>query len=177
MLNALLLAGALLAGQDAERVVGVRAQGNTISAEADIVIVADHGMASTSRDRVVFIEDLVEAEAARGVGQYVILGAGVDTFAQRRPELASRLQVFEVDQPNPQAWKRQRLVQLGYGVPEHLRFVPVDFEAGEAWWDRLAAAGFDASRPAFVASTGVSMYLTREAVFATLQRIASLAPC
>ena len=86
------------------------------------------------------------------------------------------LTVFEIDQPGPQAWKRQRLVQLGYGVPEHLRFVPVDFEAGEAWWDRLAAAGFDASRPAFVASTGVSMYLTREAVFATLQRIASLAP-
>ena len=127
--------------------------------------------------RARFIEDLLEEEIGRGVSQYVILGAGLDTFAQRRPDLASRLTVFEIDQPGPQAWKRQRLVQLGYGVPAHLRFVPVDFEAGEAWWDRLAAAGFDASRPAFVASTGVSMYLTREAVFATLQRIASLAPC
>ena len=59
--------------------------------------------------RARFIEDLVAEQAARGVGQYVILGAGLDTFAQRRPELASRLRVFEVDQPGPQAWKRQRL--------------------------------------------------------------------
>ena len=80
-----------------------------------------------------------------GVGQYVMLGAGLDTFAQRRPELAARLRVFEIDQPGPQAWKRQRLVDLGFGVPAWLRLVPVDFEAGDAWWERLAAAGFDAA--------------------------------
>ena len=82
--------------------------------------------------------------AGAGVGQYVILGAGLDTFAQRRPEIASRLRMFEVDQPGPQAWKRQRLIELGYGVPEWLRLVPVDFEAGDDWWQRIAAAGFDA---------------------------------
>src|ERR1041385_5581005 len=59
--------------------------------------------------RARFIEDLVMEEAARGVGQYVIRGAGLDTFAQRRPELGARLRVFEIDRPGPQAWKRQRL--------------------------------------------------------------------
>jgi methyltransferase (TIGR00027 family) len=122
------------------------------------------------------IEDLVIDRAASGVGQYVILGAGLDSFAQRRPDVAARLTLFEVDRPGPQAWKRQRLIYLGFGVPEFLRLVPVDFEAGDAEWQRLAAAGFDADKPAVVASTGVSMYLTREAITATLRRIAGLAP-
>jgi methyltransferase (TIGR00027 family) len=126
--------------------------------------------------RARFIEDLVAERAARGVGQYVILGAGLDTFAQRRPELASRLLVFEVDRPGPQAWKRQRLLDLGFGIPSFLRLVPVDFEAGDAWWERLVASGFDSGRPAVVASTGVSMYLTRDAIAATLRQVAALAP-
>jgi methyltransferase (TIGR00027 family) len=125
--------------------------------------------------RARFVEDLVVEQAARGVGQYVILGAGLDTFAQRRPEIASRLLVFEIDRLGPQEWKRQRLVDLGLGIPSFLRFVPEDFEAGDGWWERLAAAGFDAGRPAVVASTGVSMYLTRDAVIATLRRVAALA--
>ena len=126
--------------------------------------------------RARFVEELVTEQAARGVGQYVILGAGLDTFAQRRPELASRLLVFEIDQPGPQAWKRQRLIELGLGIPAYLRLVPVDFEAGDTWWERLAASGFDPARPALVASTGVSMYLTREAILATLRQVAALAP-
>jgi len=126
--------------------------------------------------RARFIEDLVAQQAGRGVDQYVILGAGLDTFAQRRPELASRLAVFEVDRPGPQKWKRQRLVDLGFGIPEWLHFVPVDFEAGDDWRERLAAAGFDARKSAVVASTGVSMYLTRDANLETLRRVAALAP-
>ena len=126
--------------------------------------------------RARFVEDLVAEQAARGVGQYVILGAGLDTFAQRRPELASRLLVFEIDQPGPQAWKRQRLVDLGLGIPPFLRLVPVDFEAGDTWWQRLADSGFDSGRPAIVASTGVSMYLTQEAIAATLRHVAEIAP-
>ena len=126
--------------------------------------------------RARFIEDLIQEQAERGVQQLVILGAGLDTFAQRRPELASRLRVFEVDRPGPQAWKRQRLGELGLGLPDWLRFVPVDFEAGEPWWDRLGAAGFEPGRPAVVACAGVSMYLTREAVDATLRQVATLAP-
>jgi methyltransferase (TIGR00027 family) len=129
--------------------------------------------------RARFIEDLVTEQASHGVEQYVLLGAGLDTFAQRRPDVAARLRVFEVDQPGPQAWKRQRLTELGYGIPDWLRLVPVDFEAGGAagsWWDALAAAGFDPGRPAVVASTGVSMYLTKAANEATLRQLASLAP-
>jgi methyltransferase (TIGR00027 family) len=126
--------------------------------------------------RARFIEDLVIEQAGRGIRQYVILGAGLDTFAQRRPEIASRLQIFEVDPPGPQAWKRQRLIELGYGIPDWLRLVPVDFEAGDAWWQRLKAAGFDAGQPAVVASTGVSMYLTKDAIVAMLRQVAALAP-
>jgi methyltransferase (TIGR00027 family) len=123
--------------------------------------------------RARFIEDLVTHELARGVGQYVILGAGLDTFAQRRAELASGLAVFEIDRPGAQEWKRQRLIELGLHVPT---LVPVDFERGEAWFERLEAAGFDRSRPAVVSSTGVSMYLTKNAITETLRQIASLAP-
>ena len=125
--------------------------------------------------RARFIEDLVVEQAGHGVEQYVILGAGLDTFAQRKSAIASRLRVFEVDRPGPQAWKRQRLIELGYGIPEWLRFVPVNFEAGDSWWERLAEAGLDASRPAILASTGVSMYLTKDAIAATLRQVAALA--
>lgn len=126
--------------------------------------------------RARFIEDLVVEQAGNGVGQYVILGAGLDTFGQRRPDIASRLRIFEVDQPGPQAWKRERLIELGYSVPHWLRLVPVDFEAGDDWWQLLAAAGFDARQPAVVAAAGVSMYLTKEAIAAILRQVAALAP-
>lgn len=126
--------------------------------------------------RARFIEDLVEEQAALGVSQYVILGAGLDTFAQRRTDLAPRLTVFEIDQPGPQAWKRQRLMDLGFGIPPFLRLVPVDFEADASWRKALAASGFDSAGAAVVASTGVSMYLTKDAILATLQQAASLAP-
>jgi methyltransferase (TIGR00027 family) len=126
--------------------------------------------------RARFIEDLVAERAAAGTGQYVLLGAGLDTFAQRRADLAPRLLVFEIDQPGTQAWKRRRLIDLGYGIPDWLRLVPVDFEAGASWREAAAAAGFDAARPSVVASTGVSMYLTREANAATLRELAALAP-
>lgn len=125
--------------------------------------------------RARFLEDLLEQRLAAGVAQYVILGAGLDTFAQRRPELASRMQVFEIDQKGPQSWKRSRLEQLGFGIPDYLHLVPVDFEAGASWLQLLAAEGFDPQMPALVASTGVSMYLTRAAVSKTLREVASLA--
>jgi methyltransferase (TIGR00027 family) len=126
--------------------------------------------------RARFVEDLVAEQAGHGVAQYVILGAGLDTFAQRRPEIASSLRVFEVDQPGPQAWKRRRLMELGLGIPEWLRLVPVDFEAGGSWWEQLGAAGFDPGQPAVVVSTGVAMYLTKDANAATLRQMARLAP-
>jgi methyltransferase (TIGR00027 family) len=125
--------------------------------------------------RARFIEDLVTEEVSHGVTQYVILGAGLDTFAQRRPDVASRLTVFEVDQPGAQAWKRQRLIDLGLGVPEWLRLVPVNFEMGGSWWEQLASSGFDRTKSAVVVSTGVSMYLSKGANAATLRQIGELA--
>jgi methyltransferase (TIGR00027 family) len=142
----------------------------------DMDPVGTQGFRTSVVARARFIEDLVAAQSDDGVGQYVILGAGLDTFAQRRPDIAARLRVFEVDQPGPQAWKRQRLVELGFGIPDWLRLVPANFEVSGSWWRELAAAGFDRSRPAFVASTGVSMYLTKEATMATLRQLVELAP-
>jgi methyltransferase (TIGR00027 family) len=86
------------------------------------------------------------------------------------------LRIFEVDQKDPQAWKKQRLLDLGFGIPDWLRFVPLDFEAGEAWWDALLKNGFDPSRPSIFASAGLSMYLSKEASRGTLEKIARLAP-
>ncbi|MGA9883974.1 MAG: class I SAM-dependent methyltransferase [Candidatus Acidiferrales bacterium] len=126
--------------------------------------------------RARFIEDLVVKEAGQGVSQYVILGAGLDTFVQRRPEIASTLRVYEVDRPGPQAWKRERLIELGFGVPEWLRLVAINFEEGGSWLEQLTVAGFDPRRSAVVASTGVTMYLTKDAVADTLRQVATLAP-
>jgi methyltransferase (TIGR00027 family) len=124
--------------------------------------------------RARFVDDLVAERSSAGVTQYVILGAGLDSFAQRRPEIASRLTVFEVDQPATQEWKRRRLIELGFEIPHWLRFVPVDFEAGASWLEQLASAGFDSRRPAVVASTGVSLYLTRAAIADTFRKVSRL---
>lgn len=125
--------------------------------------------------RARFIEDMVQEQYKLGTRQYVILGAGLDTFAQRRREIASQLQVFEIDQPGTQTWKQQRLMELGFGLPEWLHFVSVNFEVS-SWWEQLIKAGFDTSQPAVVACTGVTLYLTREAILDTLRQIANLAP-
>ncbi|HZU77939.1 MAG TPA: class I SAM-dependent methyltransferase [Dehalococcoidia bacterium] len=107
--------------------------------------------------------------------QYIVLGAGLDTFTQRHPELAGRLRIFEIDQPGPQAWKRQRLEALGYGVPDHLLLVPVDFETGDDWWQALTTAGFDPRATALVSSSGVSMYITKAATADTLRTLTAMA--
>ncbi|SEQ66123.1 methyltransferase, TIGR00027 family [Solimonas aquatica] len=125
--------------------------------------------------RARFVEDLLAEQLARGLRQYVILGAGLDSFVQRQPQLAAQLRVFEIDKPGASAWKRQRLIALGYGIAPGLQLVPVDFEAGEPWFQRLHDAGFDPHEPALLASTGVSMYLSREAIADTLRQIAKLA--
>lgn len=127
--------------------------------------------------RARFVEDLVETQLPEGLAQYVILGAGLDTFAQRRPELTSNLTVFEVDQAGTQAFKRRRLEELGLGVPSYLRLVPVDFERGESSIAKLLASGFDAKMRTLVSSLGVSMYLTKEAIAATLREVTTLAQC
>lgn len=125
--------------------------------------------------RARFIDDLVITQSKQGIEQYVILGAGLDSFVQRYPHIASQLQVYEIDQPGTLEWKQQRLTELGYGIPAYLHFVPVDFEAS-SWWQELLKAGFNTGKPTVIACTGVSLYLTKDAIMATLRQIVKLAP-
>jgi methyltransferase (TIGR00027 family) len=122
-------------------------------------------MAARSR----YAEDHLASAFAKGVAQYVVLGAGLDTFAYRNPFPA--LRVFEVDFPATQAWKREMLHQAGIGMPVNLTFVPLDFEH-KALAEGLAEAGFDGHKPAFFGWLGVVPYLTLEAFRATLNTVA-----
>ena len=123
--------------------------------------------------RARYVEDLVAKAVEDGIGQYVILGAGLDSFAYRRPELLTRLTVYEVDHPATQAWKRARLEQIGVQIPPELVFAPVDFERQELG-AQLQAVGFSWEVPAVFSWIAVSQYLARDAVEATL---AALARC
>ena len=120
-----------------------------------------------------FAEDELAQAAAQGVQQYVALGAGMDTFAWRQPPFAAGLRLFEVDQPGTQAWKRARLAAAGLADPPNVRWIPLDFERASLA-DGLAAAGFDAARPAFFSWLGVIMYLTWPAAAAVLRFVAAL---
>jgi methyltransferase (TIGR00027 family) len=117
-----------------------------------------------------YAEDQLAQAVGRGLAQYVVLGAGLDTFAYRNPH--RRLRVFEVDHPATQAWKRSRLKDQSIDVPRSLRFAPVDFET-QTLADGLKAAGFRADRPAFFSWLGVTIYLSKEAVAGTLGYVAS----
>jgi methyltransferase (TIGR00027 family) len=119
-----------------------------------------------------FAEDGLAQAVQRGVRQYVVLGAGLDTFAYRNP-FADRLRVFEVDHPATQAWKRGRLEAAGIVPPPSLTFTPIDFERQTAI-EGLTAAGFSSAEPAFFAWLGVTMYLARDTVMAMFELIASL---
>jgi methyltransferase (TIGR00027 family) len=140
---------------------------------ADLRAPATRGMRLFIAARSRFAEESLAAAVARGVRQYVVLGAGLDTFAHRNPFEDVGLRVFEVDHPATQAWKQRRLADAGLQSPASLTFAPVDFER-ETLADGLAAAGFDAAAPAFFAWLGVVVYLTRDAVSETLKFIAGL---
>ena len=119
-----------------------------------------------------YAEDQLAAAVASGTAQYVILGAGLDSFAYRRPEALRRLQIFEVDHPSTQAWKRARLTELGVEAQPTLRFVPIDFER-ETLTAGLDAGGVDSKAKAFFSWLGVTQYLTRDAVLKALREIVS----
>lgn len=121
-----------------------------------------------------YAEDELSAAIKRGVRQYVILGAGLDTFAYRNPYTCETLRVFEVDHPSTQAWKRERLDAEQISAPESLCFAPVDFEK-EALESKLLEAGFRTHEPAFFSWLGVTMYLPADAVMATMRSITSAA--
>lgn len=124
--------------------------------------------------RTRFIEDLALEQIQKSVTQYVILGAGLDTFAQRRPDAASAVHIYEIDQAGTLEWKRYRLTELGFDVPKNLHFVAVDFEK-DSWSAKLIGAGFDITKPAIIACTGVTLYLTKDAITDTLKQITKFA--
>lgn len=156
-------------GQDAEELLGYHR-----SYGAHPVLA---GARTTAVTRGRYTEDRLAELAHRGVDQYVILGAGLDSFAYRS-ELATRVAVFEVDLPATQEWKRALLAATGTEVPPSVAFVPFDFEQepAHALAGHLARAGFDPARPALVSWLGVTMYLTREAVGQTLAAISGFPP-
>jgi methyltransferase (TIGR00027 family) len=118
-----------------------------------------------------YAEDQLAAAVAQSVTQYVVLGAGLDTFAYRNP--FPSLRVFEVDFPATQEWKRAMLDEAAIALPDELTFVPLDFEH-MTFSDGLAETGFDARRPAFFSWLGVVPYLTLMAFRATLEAITQL---
>src|SRR6202167_2844627 len=124
-------------------------------------------MAARSR----YAEDELARAVAHGVTQYIVLGAGLDTFAYRNPHAG--LRVFEVDHPATQLWKREQLRAADISIPPSLTFVPIDFEQ-ETLADGLAQSGFNAKAAAFFSWLGVTPYLTREACMATLSFIAKM---
>jgi methyltransferase (TIGR00027 family) len=153
-----------------------------IGAEATASLVSEPAKAQTHVSRALrafiavrscYAEDNLAEAVRRGVTQYVVLGAGLDTFAYRNP--FAELRVFEVDHPATQSWKRARLEAAGISIPEHLTFTPVDFER-QTFEEGLKLAGFDFERPAFFSWLGVTPYLPREIVLATFERISAMSP-
>jgi methyltransferase (TIGR00027 family) len=122
-----------------------------------------------------YLEDEVEQAIKRGISQYVILGAGLDSFAYRRTDLASVVRVFEVDHPATQSWKRTRLQELGIQLPINLRLVPVDFEK-QSLIDSLQQGGYRIDAPGFFSWLGVTVYLTPDAILSTFRAVSELAP-
>jgi methyltransferase (TIGR00027 family) len=128
-------------------------------------------LAVTTRAR--YAEDRLAEAVARGIEQYVILGAGLDTFAYRS-SWASGLVVYEVDEPDTSAWKREVLETAGVALSARVRLVPADL-VHVPLIEQLVAAGLDMNRPAFVSWLGVTMYLERSAIERTLNAVGSMA--
>jgi methyltransferase (TIGR00027 family) len=117
-------------------------------------------------------EDLLAAAVATGVRQYVVAGAGLDSFAFRHPELARRVHIYEVDQPATQAMKRERLASAGIALPENLHFIACDLSAS-GLKEKLLAGGLIASEPGFFSLLGVTPYLSRDATLSVLRDLSA----
>lgn len=135
--------------------------------------VAGRGIRMFIAARSRYTEDALADAYRAGVRQALILGAGLDTFAYRNPHPG--LRVFEVDHPDTQAWKRKRLADSGIAIPDSVTYLGVDFER-DTLEHVLAASDFDISQPVFVIWLGVTVYLTRPAIAATLDTVGGLAP-
>ena len=126
---------------------------------------------TAARSRIA--EDALSEAVESGIRQIVILGAGLDTFALRSPHSALEIRIYEVDHPDTQAWKRERMAEAQLPLPQWVTFVPVDFERGDLG-EALVGAGFQQNSPAFFTWLGVVPYLTQDAIGSTLNYMASI---
>ena len=126
--------------------------------------------------RARYVEDTLEKAAKQGINQYVILGAGMDTFAFRRPDLMEKIEVFEVDHPATQEFKLHRLAELGWKLPAKLHFIPIDFTQESLKTALTRSSSYDPKIKSLFSWLGVLIYLTRDEVFATLRSITDIAP-
>ena len=156
------LAERLLSQEDRMVLEMVAARGGTTSLPTEVVVPR-------------LVEDNLISAMDRGVGQYVVLGAGLDSFPYRRQDLVARLRVFEVDRPETQKLKRTRLSEEKIEEPENLSFVPVNFESTD-FLAELERAGFRRQQPAFFSWVNVTWYLSRAAIESTLKNVATCAP-
>jgi methyltransferase (TIGR00027 family) len=160
--------GAILDDPYAVRILGEH-EDKVLQALNDQPLASIGRLFSAARSRIA--EEALSKAVERGVRQVVILGAGLDTFALRNPH-GARINIFEVDHPATQAWKRQRLTAAELAPPPWLTFVPVDFERDDLQ-QKLSSAGFQRSA-AFFTWLGVVPYLTKDAIDDTLGYIASI---
>ena len=124
--------------------------------------------------RARYAEDRLADAVSAGVAQYVILGAGLDTFSMRQESLSDRLRIFELDHPATQEMKREKVLGVFGGIPANLVFAPIDFET-DSLDEALENAGFDPLTPSFLSWLGTTYYLSKDGIRETLSRIASVA--
>ncbi len=158
----------ILARMDSDaRAAALRAPGSILD-DFLLTNVAYAGVVIRSR----YTEDALREAVNRGTRQYVLIGAGLDSFALRRPAFSEALEIIEIDHPATQSFKIQRIKECGISLPQSVHFVAADL-ANEDLAAVLARSSFRKNEPAFFSWLGVTVYLTREANLATLGAVAS----
>jgi methyltransferase (TIGR00027 family) len=145
-------------------------EGTPVEPEQQLQWITRVQLSPTPLARAAYCESVLLHETKLGVSQYVILGAGLDTFCFRHPELKDCLDIFELDRPTAQEFKKLRLARAGLTVPGNLHMVPADFTAASSY-PQLLAEGFDPARRTFFSLLGVSYYLTKTDIGRLLQQL------
>jgi methyltransferase (TIGR00027 family) len=155
---------------------GMDADGRAAAMKSPASIVDNYLLASAAYSNVIirtrYTEDALKAAIAGGTRQYVLIGAGFDSFALRRPDFAVDLEIFEIDHPATQTLKIQQIERCGVVLPRRVHFIPADL-ARRSVAESLSHSAFRSDQPAFFSWLGVTMYLTQDANFATLRSIAA----
>lgn len=141
--------------------------------ESALRAVIQNQIAPISLSRSIYAENMLKLAIKFGVKQYVILGAGFDTFAFRNKELLNKIDVFELDHPATQEFKLNRIKKAGWEIPKNLHFIPVDFSK-DNFIEKIKKSPFDVNKLSFYSWLGVTYYLSREEILDTLKSIGSI---